>query len=59
MNATGQELKAVRVDLPLDVHHALRIAATHVEKSMGQYVRDLVEADPAVKQAKMSIKPKK
>jgi predicted HicB family RNase H-like nuclease len=43
VNATGIELKAVRLELPEDVHRQLRIRAAEQGKSMAAYVRHLVE----------------
>lgn len=43
MNATGVELKAVRLELPLEVHRALRVEAAKQDQSMAALVRGLVE----------------
>jgi hypothetical protein len=43
MNAAGQELKTVRLDLPADLHKRLRLEAAHREMSMAQVARIAVE----------------
>lgn len=42
MPATETEVKAVRLELPTDVHRELRIAAAQQDTSMAALVRDLV-----------------
>ena len=44
MNSQGVELRAVRVELTEATHKLLRIAAAKADKSLGNYVRVLVEA---------------
>lgn len=43
MNATGAELKAVRLELTPDTHKQLRIKAAERDLSMAALVRGLVE----------------
>lgn len=43
MNASGIALKAVRLELPLDLHRELRIEAAKQGVSMASFVRVLVE----------------
>lgn len=43
VDATGVVLKAVRLELPENVHYALRQAAAKNEMSMASYARKLVE----------------
>ncbi len=43
VDETGVELKPVRLELPGNVHYALRQAAAKHEKSMASYARILVE----------------
>ena len=43
MDAQGAELKAVRVDLELATHKALRIEAAKREMSMAALARQLIE----------------
>jgi plasmid stability protein len=43
MNAQGQELRTVRLDLPADIHKRLRIEAAQREISMAQLARVFVK----------------
>jgi hypothetical protein len=43
MNASGVELKAVRLELPAEEHRALRIEAAKEGVSMAALVRRMVE----------------
>jgi predicted HicB family RNase H-like nuclease len=43
MNAAGEELKAVRLELPIETHRQLRMQAAKEEKSMAALVKTLVE----------------
>ncbi len=43
MNAAGEELKAVRLELPIGLHRQLRLEAAKEEKSMAALVKALVE----------------
>jgi hypothetical protein len=43
MNATGQVLKPIRLDLTAEMHRRLRIQAAKEDKSMAALARDLVE----------------
>jgi predicted HicB family RNase H-like nuclease len=43
VNATGVELKAVRLELPEETHRQLRVRAAEHGMSMASYVRQLVE----------------
>ncbi|MDG3006625.1 hypothetical protein [Paludisphaera mucosa] len=43
VNATGTELKAVRLELPAETHKQLRIEAAKRDMSMAALVRGLVE----------------
>jgi hypothetical protein len=43
VDASGVELRAVRLELPVEAHKALRIEAAKRELSMAQMVRKLVE----------------
>jgi predicted HicB family RNase H-like nuclease len=43
MNATGEQLKAVRLELPIETHRQLRMQAAKEEKSMAALVKTLVE----------------
>lgn len=43
MNAAGEELKAVRLELPLEVHRQLRMQAAKEEVSMAALCKRLVD----------------
>ncbi len=43
VDASGTALKAVRLELDLPTHKALRVEAAHQEKSMAALVKELVE----------------
>jgi plasmid stability protein len=43
MDATGTELKAVRLELPVETHRELRIEAAKEGVSMAMFARKLVE----------------
>jgi plasmid stability protein len=43
MNATGEELKAVRLELPIETHRQLRMQAAREEKSMAALCKEVVE----------------
>ncbi len=43
VDATGTELRSVRLELPPDIHKRLRRAAAEAETSMARLVRRLVE----------------
>ena len=43
VNAAGEELKAVRLELPIETHRQLRMQAAKEEKSMAALVKSLVE----------------
>jgi plasmid stability protein len=45
VDATGSELKAVRLELTAEMHRRLRIKAAERGMSMAAYVRSLVEGD--------------
>jgi plasmid stability protein len=52
MNATtGTEAKAVRLELPADLHKQLRVEAAKHGQSMAALVRDLVEGFLAARKA--------
>lgn len=52
VDAGGDELKAVRLELPIALHQWLRIEAAKNELSMAMYVRKLVEDNWKSKTAK-------
>jgi hypothetical protein len=43
MNAAGQELKLVRLELPIELHKRLRMEAARQERSRAWLARKLVE----------------
>ena len=43
MDATGTELKAVRLELPIEAHKQLRVEAAKEGVSMATFVRKIVE----------------
>ncbi len=43
MNAQGEELRTVRLDLPAETHKRLRVEAAQREMSMAQLARGFVE----------------
>ena len=43
MNAAGEELKAVRLELPIGTHRQLRMQAAKEEMSMAALVKRLVD----------------
>jgi hypothetical protein len=43
MNATGEALKPIRLDLTAEMHKRLRIQAAKEDKSMAALARELVE----------------
>jgi hypothetical protein len=56
VNAAGEELKAVRVELSTDVHRLLRRVAAEVDKSMASYAREFLEAHVRSEAKKKGIK---
>jgi hypothetical protein len=54
VNATGQELKPVRLELPIDTHRSLRFEAARRETSMASAAREIIEEYLA----KVDAKPK-
>lgn len=44
MDAAGNELKAVRLELPIEAHKQLRVEAAKEGVSMATFVRHLVES---------------
>jgi hypothetical protein len=43
VNATGQELKPVRLELPAGIHKELRFEAARRETSMASAAREIIE----------------